>query len=210
MDLTTVFLFIAFFILGYIAHYLIQQLRNPQERDDILRVWKEDGNQKIELDHTVFSDPTILTPGQRARLEEVALELRQWVSVGRKPETYLEPGTDAPDIKAAFPIPSPDPDRPTRLDIFGDAKKVITDMVITNPIEAPGGIVAQINRFLQVKLKTHPLGEKNISLEESKTGEVEVLVGAVRYQGIDSIPDKEIQKLIREAISDWEKSSPFS
>ena len=58
---------------------------------------------------------------------------------------------------------------------------------------------------LQEKLAAGDYGGKFICLEEGRSGEVVVIVGAQRYDSIDAVPDPAIRGVIREAISEWEK-----
>jgi hypothetical protein len=58
---------------------------------------------------------------------------------------------------------------------------------------------------LQEKLPASPYASKEIHLEEGPAGEVYVLVGAQKFNGIDAVADPGIQAIIREAVSEWEK-----
>jgi hypothetical protein len=64
-------------------------------------------------------------------------------------------------------------------------------------------IVGLIDEILQYKLQSSPLAGKAIKLEEGPGGEVLVHVGSDRYPGIDSVPDPQIQAIIREAIAEF-------
>ena len=66
-------------------------------------------------------------------------------------------------------------------------------------------IVEMIDEVLQKKLEDSPLAGKKIRLEEGTVGEVVVFVGAIRYSGIDAVPDEQIKAIIREAIAEWNK-----
>jgi hypothetical protein len=75
-----------------------------------------------------------------------------------------------------------------------------TDVILSGP-----SIVGLIDEVLQKKLENSPLAAKNIRLEEGSVGEVVVFVGAMRYSGIDAVPEGEIKSIIQEAIAEWNK-----
>ncbi|MEW5828072.1 MAG: hypothetical protein AB1846_04210 [Chloroflexota bacterium] len=66
-------------------------------------------------------------------------------------------------------------------------------------------MVEQIDAILQDKIAGTPLAEKVIYLTESRGGGVLVNVGNLRYEGVNEVPDPEIQAALRAAIAEWEK-----
>ena len=151
-----------------------------------------------------------LTPEQRQRLVQVIVQIRPWID-GKAPAPATPspaqppPPSPAP-IRTAAPAPQPaasisqtapriDPLRGFRSLLENDIKK-------KEPIHLIS-IVAMIDEILQRKLESSPLASKKIKLEEGSMGEVLVHVGANRYSGIDSVPDPEIQAVIKEAIAEF-------
>lgn len=67
-------------------------------------------------------------------------------------------------------------------------------------------IVEQIDAVVQKRLPLSPFAELEISLKDAPNGGVLVIVGGQKYQGVDNVPDPEIQAFIRDCIQRWEKS----
>lgn len=149
-----------------------------------------------------------LTPEQRQRLVQVIVQIRPWID-GKAPV----PATPSPSplprpapTRTAAPAPRPaasisqtapriDPLRGFRSLLENEVKK-------KEPIHLVS-IVTMIDEILQRKLESSPLASKKIKLEEGPMGEVLVHVGANRYSGIDSVPDPEIQAMIKDAIAEF-------
>jgi hypothetical protein len=82
---------------------------------------------------------------------------------------------------------------------------MVHNAVITEEPSHGTGIVSQIDAVLQEKLPDSPYASKEVHLVEGPAGEVYVLVGAQKFDGIDAVSDPGIQAIIHEAVSEWEK-----
>jgi hypothetical protein len=69
---------------------------------------------------------------------------------------------------------------------------------------APTTMVGQIDAILQTHLASLPLENRVIRLIESPEGDVAVMVGLTRYNGVSEVPDPQVQEMIRAAIAEWE------
>jgi hypothetical protein len=107
-----------------------------------------------------------------------------------KPETLEDLGIEVPTI--VEPIPAV-----VKLDL-GKPQKIL---------EKPKSIVEQINDKLNDVIAETPGAKQGISLEDDGHHGVIVWVGIQRYEGVDAVPDPEVQKLIKEAVDRWEKSA---
>jgi type IV secretory pathway VirB10-like protein len=67
----------------------------------------------------------------------------------------------------------------------------------------PKSMIEQINEILQEKLELEGKDQKGIRLIEAADGSVRVLVGVHSYN-LDDVPDPEIARFIKEAVSAWE------
>ncbi len=156
----------------------------------LLRLWSGlEQELHLELEGVELGAPQTLSHEQRTRLIAVLTRVRPWV------EAKPLPAAPAP----VRPAPAVEPTvEPVEASVFpGKAAAV-------EPVPPPLSIVAQINEVLQKRLAGTVLGRKAISLMESPTGGVIVLVGGARYEGIDAVPDPEVVAAIRAAIAEWE------
>lgn len=99
----------------------------------------------------------------------------------------VEVSPDLPVIKPVSPVP-----------LVSNAK-----------VEKPPArtMVGQIDEILQGILPGTIYAGQNIHLSEEFTNGVVVWVGAVKYIGIESVPDPEVKALIKTAVRKWEASA---
>ena len=79
----------------------------------------------------------------------------------------------------------------------------------TEPEEAPSNprtMVEQINQIMARKILSLPQEKRAIRLVEGTNGNVRVYIGLKAY-ALSEIPDEEVRRLIREAVSEWEARS---
>lgn len=67
----------------------------------------------------------------------------------------------------------------------------------------PKSMIQQINDILQEEIKKSGVVHRGIRLMETPDGAVKVLLGVQSY-ALDEVPDKNVQALIRKAVSIWE------
>jgi hypothetical protein len=202
MDTTTFFLFFVFACLGFAAGAVVTGVRQrtppastgdqppaPEGSIEVLRVWRStDGQLHLGMDAQQLSSPNALLAEQRRRLIKLVIDLRPWLEapVESQATAAAQPQT-APAVQV-----SPAPAKP--------AKEKAAPVVIKSIIE-------QIDDVLQAKLIGSALEKREIHLAEGPEGAVVVKVGLNKYNGIDAVPEPEIQTLIRQAVGDWEKGT---
>ncbi len=177
----------------------------------VLRVKVEEGHTKVEVDGITLS-PATMTPDQRARLVNIIVQIRPWID-GKT--ASAQPAAPAP--KAAAPAAAPAPVsltpspstsavEPPKMNLAKSAAALIKPLPTAAEPPKPTTIIGMIDEVLQEKLLTSPLKDSLIKLEEGRLGEVIVVVGDKKFDGVDAVPDEAVQKIIREAIAEWNAS----
>jgi len=186
------------------------------------------------LDGDYYEDFATLTPDQKKRVLRYIESWNNWG--GFKPQAQLEESAVVEPALAGLAAvtaaaPGKDikiPPLPSADDLLAPTKKpeTLEDLgievpTIVEPIpavikldlgkpqkiqEKPKSIVEQINDHLNQVIAETPGAKQGISLEDDGHHGVIVWVGIERYEGVDAVPDLEVQTLIKEAVSRWEKS----
>lgn len=225
INITTILTVIIAFGLGYAFAMLDRRVTSnmKQSREDAKReakvvekvvpeqsalsvVLDEQNQPRLRLDGSPVS-PTQVTAEQRKRLIWLLNLIRPWIdaSPAAAPAASVAQPVPAPFVPPIAPPPPKSEIPVPQLSVTRGMRAMLHNAVITQEPSHGIGIVAQIDVVLQEKLPASPYASKEIHLEEGPSGEVFVLVGALKYNGIDAVPDPGIQAIIREAVSEWEK-----
>ena len=174
----------------------------------------------LELDGMRLDKPEEMSADQRQRAVNVVMQMRPWLDGKTAPAAAAaaaaQPAAAAPiaqqakaeaaQIKPSAPVMPPTTNRDDlKISPLRGFNSLITKDVKSAVEKKPLSIVGMIDDVLQARLPSTPFKDRGIKLEEGPTGEVVVMVGSQSFSGIDSVPDPEIQGLIRAAISEWEK-----
>jgi hypothetical protein len=176
---------------------------------EILRAWRDGTGQPwLEMDGERLEGKTTLKTVQKKKLAKLLADLRPWVEEA--------PAVVAPEAaSAAVPVaPAETPQaKPVeianRASIFSprprEALKPVL-MVDEKPKVSLKSIVEQIDDVLQNKLEGTAFASQGIKLLEGPGGTVMVQIGAQKYEGVGTVPDPQVQALVREAVAEWDKS----
>jgi hypothetical protein len=159
------------------------------------------GRMRLKLEGERIEASTI-NPEQRKRIIAVLTQIRPFLEAPThlsatpppappRPVSSLREAPSAGKMPAAAPGSSPKP-APS------------SDKAKEEPATAPQSIVEQIDAILQSQMVGTPLMERGIRLQESPEGGVLVWVGMEKFEGVNEVPDEQIQAAIRAAISVWE------
>ena len=228
MNTTTYFLYFVFACLGFAAGAIITGARRrtppaegeptptPEGSIEVLRVWRStDGALQVGMDGQSLPNPNALQTDQRRRLIKTVIDLRPWLEA--QPEVKPAAPTPAAPTPAAPTPPAPAPEVPALVTPAPPSAPVQAAPPSPRPAKkaaeekAPPlvikSIIEQIDDVLQVKLVGSAFEKREIHLADGPVGTVIVKVGLNKYEGIDAVPEAEIQALIRQAIGEWEKGT---
>lgn len=205
MDTTTFFLFFVFACLGFAAGAIVTGVRQrtpppstgdqmpaPEGSIEVLRIWRStDGQLRLGMDRQQLSSPNAFQPEQRRRLIKLVIDLRPWLEAPSEAQAAAAQTAQAVQAAPAAPAAPPPP-------------KPATEKAAPPVIKS---IIEQIEDVLQAKLAGSALGKREIHLAEGPEGTVIVKVGLNKYNGIEAVPEPEIQALIRQAVGEWEKGT---
>lgn len=217
MDTTALFLFLVFFVLGYAVREFIGGSKKDKSQQDskgdtVLKFWLDEQKvQHVEMEGEEVSI-TDATSEQRKRLADLLKVLQKWAGE-EKPQPVAPVVPVAAAAAAASTtesplvvVPEPKETTKPRIDLAKGAQMFFSENVSRKVEPKPKTIVGMIDDVLQKKLETSPLQSKKISLEDGPHGEVIVIVDADRFEGVDQVPDPQVQAIIRESIAEWDRS----
>jgi hypothetical protein len=188
----------------------------------MVRLWREkaSGALVVELDGKAYLAPGPLRPDQRERLEHTAADLALWLGISSAemparpmPEMTTQAAVQAPpaqgEIAAVPPAPAePAPKPDIHPPVVAPPPPVSTRSPKPAPPvnkEAPKTMVQQINAVLQEMIIGTPYEMRTLSLTEDPVRGVIVWLGSTHYEGIDGVPDPEVQAVLRAAVAEWER-----
>ena len=159
---------------------------------EVLRAWRTNaGKIWLEMDHARLEDKGALQAEQRRRLLNLVVDLRPWLETAPEPARTVQVSQTSP----TKPIAAAAPPAPAVIQPEDNKPKINMK-----------SIVQQIDDVLQTKLAGTVFAPQDIHLVENIRGGVLVQIDRDKYEGIDAVPNPEIQALIRQAVADWDKS----
>lgn len=191
---------------------------SPNEQTALRALVTSSGQWTIEIDGQPVPLET-LTAEQRQRLVAIIVQIRPWID-GKKiaPPTASVPTPPAASAPVSAPPPALVSPRPVSASTSAESTSPPTinplrgwRSMLANEVKVPESpskvsIISMIDEILQQKLQNSPLADQKIKMEEGPMGEVLVHVGALRYSGLDNVPDAAIRTLIQEAIDEFNRS----
>lgn len=184
-----------------------EQLRSLQEAASNWQAWLGMSEQPAPVAQVAPAAPV-------AAPKPLAAEAEPVNSMESSPKVLTQ---EAPTIRVPADEQSPmDPETEAKI----SPVEVSPDLPVIKPVspvplvsnakvEKPPArtMVGQIDEILQGILPGTIYAGQNIHLSEEFTNGVVVWVGAVKYIGIESVPDPEVKALIKTAVRKWEASA---
>lgn len=173
----------------------------PSDEISVLDVSMDSaGKMRLKLAGERIEASTI-NSDQRKRIIAVLTQIRPFLEASTQssptpPPAQPRPASHPKEVPSAAPSPvvAPSP----------SSKPAASSGKAKDEPAAPQSIVEQIDSILQTQIASTSLMERGIRLQESPEGGVLVWVGMEKFEGVNEVPDEQIQAAIRAAISVWE------
>jgi hypothetical protein len=214
------------FLIGIIAAYLLQSLReektNVEEESppaiekepvfdtppaasgmlEVARIWKDKSSLQpvLEIEGDLFRRAEDIHPDQLEKFNSAITELCNWLG---QPAPTPTPSAETPAFLTNEPFPPTLTEKPARRGPLDLLKNSLDADVRSAMKSAPKSLAAQVDDILQEKLAESGLADRGIRIMDTPSADLVVMVGLSKYDGIDAVPDPEIQAIIREAVAEW-------
>src|SRR5450759_1856975 len=182
----------------------------------VATLWRElpHGILRADMAGSTIKRANELTADQRSQLKAVQEDLGDWLGQISIAESLAINSVSPPAVVPEASIVGPDvkiPPQPIVADVSSKKSDEFNPPAANDQPVAPlpdrktaQSIVSQIDEILQAQIKGTELESRGIRLVESATHGVTVWIGLKAYQGMDAIPDAEINTAIRIAVNEWE------
>lgn len=182
----------------------------------VATLWRElpHGILRADMAGSTIKRANELTADQRSQLKAVQEDLGDWLGPISIAASLAINSVSPPAVVPEATIVGPDvkiPPQPIVADVSSKKSEEFNPPAANDQPVAPPpdrktaqSIVSQIDEILQAQIKGTELESRGIRLVESATHGVTVWIGLKAYQGMDAIPDAEINTAIRMAVNEWE------
>lgn len=196
------------YAIGLLENWLKGKVQKPEvveappkiiEENYALAIFDEEDQLNVKMDGIKLQEQGEMNPQQRKRLLDLIVRLRPWLAG----EMTSAPTSPPPASVQTPPQPS--------------APAPSSSVALTQPVastETPESeayhdlnMAGQIDWILQRKLEGHPLKGRGIRLVTEANGGVAFYVDGKKYLYRDEIPSPDVQQIIAEAITEWEKKN---
>jgi hypothetical protein len=177
----------------------------PSDEISVLDVSVDSGGRMcLKLEGERIEASTINTD-QRKRIIAVLTQIRPFLEASPHPSPPPAPPQPASPPPVSHPKETASSGTPPAAMPSSSPKPApSSDKAKDEPATAPQSIVEQIDEILQSQMVGTPLIERGVRLQESPEGGVLVWIGMEKFEGVNEVPDEQIQAAIRAAISVWE------
>ncbi|OGO33899.1 MAG: hypothetical protein A2Z16_07375 [Chloroflexi bacterium RBG_16_54_18] len=210
-------------VLGGIAAWVYSALRKPPrkkaaatEKGDLVELFRlhRDRNSKaivVQAGGKYYRSRSDLSVNRLDQLSVLLGELLVWLGkpelAGRSVQARQDKSPAAGQDIGSIPVQISGIENKERLPLLDPVGALVSGAGADVPRSAaqPLSIASQIDEILQARLKESQMSDRQIRLLDQPETGVSVLVGTEQYSSIDEIPELEVQVLIRQSVSEWEK-----
>ena len=198
----------------------VESERSSSKSDlvEVARLWRVPGERDVfpEVEGQVYKKADDMSDEQWKRLYQSTEDLRRWMKghlhmadenaaasaapVPASSKEVVNSMSNSNSINSTS-MPANQPSPPSLNPVSILARAVTADVNADTP--APS-IAAQVDEILQEKLEDSPLKSRGVRLMELPDQGMVVMIGMDQYDGVDAVPDPDVQALIREAVAEWE------
>ena len=176
---------------------------------EAVRLWYSPSGKKFitQLDGDYYNDFLTLSPEQKSRVIKLLTLWSYWTGELPKSEARQTTVKSVPTEEQTTNETAPA--QAVLVPAVAEVIRAVEEGSVDDKAEAdkPQTIAGQISLIIDRLLENSPLKEKGIKLIENNTQGVDVWVGLEKFDGIDAIPYPEVQQLIRQAVTLWEKET---
>ena len=215
------------FFIGIVVAFLLQSLREvkkpaeegPQQvageqplpesvpaqssnLHEVARIWKDNASHLpvLEIGGNLFHKAEDVHPEQVEQLNATISELCDWL--GQTPPTPPL-AAKVPAFLRDEPFSPPKITPPTRRGPLEILRNSLDADVRSAMKSTPKSLAAQVDDILQEMLAESKLAGRGIRIMDTPSADLVVMVGLNKYDGIEAVPDPDVQAIIREAVSEW-------
>jgi len=215
------------FFIGMVVAFLLQSLRDikkpaeagpqqvvdgqplpeptPGQSHDLLevaRIWKDKSSHLpvLEIGGNLFHKAEEVHPEQVDQLNSAISELCDWL--GQNPPTPPL-AAKVPAFLRDEPFSPPKITPPTRRGPLEILRNSLDADVRSAMKSTPKSLAAQVDDVLQEMLAESNLAGRGIRIMDTPSADLVMMVGLNKYDGIEAVPDPEVQAIIREAVAEW-------
>ena len=169
---------------------------------EVARIWKDNSSNLpvIEIGGNLFHKAEEIHPEQVEQLNAAITELCDWL--GQTPPTPSQ-ATKVPAFLRDEPYSPPKVASPPRRGPLEILRNSLEADVRSAMKSTPKSLAAQVDDVLQEMLAESNLAGRGIRIMDTPSADLVVMVGLNKYDGIEAVPDPEVQAIIREAVAKW-------
>ncbi len=146
----------------------------------------------VHLDGIAYLRYDAMTDEDRRRLRTYLLQVRDWIQL-----------TGGAAVSGS-PKPTP---RRTTAPAASSQRAPASGSAPSRPSADPKDMLNAINDIVKRKSRELRLETSITLMQDWRTGGVVILVAGERYEAVDDIPDPVVQRVVRDAVREWESGA---